>query len=115
MTNLRRAITVVMVSAGLAAFGGAASAHAQDSDERFMEAVSSMGISAGPDVDLPALGRQVCDTMSREMARNPNPPPVVRGIVNSLRNSNLTKEQAVGFMQASVTIYCPQFGRYIGR
>lgn len=53
--------------------------------------------------------------MTREMARNPNPPPLVRGILQSLVNSNLTKEQAVGFMRASVNIYCPQFSRYLGR
>ena len=112
MTTLRRAVTVVMV-AGL--FGGAATAHAQTADERFEEAVSSMGITAGPETDIPALGRNVCDTMTRELERNPNPPPVVRGIVSSLQNSNLTREQAVGFMQASVTVYCPQFTRFIGR
>lgn len=115
MTTVRRAIAVAMVSAGLAAFGSAATAHAQDADEQFLEAVSSMGISAGPETDIPGLGRQVCTTMANEMARNPNPPPIVRSIVASLVNSNLTKEQAVGFMQASVTIYCPQFSRYIGR
>jgi hypothetical protein len=115
MTHLRRAITVVTVSAGLTVFGGAALAHAQDADEQFLETVSSMGISAGPETDLPALGRQVCTTMTTEMARNPNPPPLVRGIVSSLMNSNLSKEQAVGFMKASVAIYCPQFTRYTGR
>jgi len=115
MTTVRRAITVVMVTVGLAGFGGAASAHAQDADEQFLEAVSSLGISAAPEADVPALGRQVCTTITTEMARNPNPPPVIRGILQSLVNSNLTKEQAVGFLQASVTVYCPQYSRYIGR
>ncbi|MFI5509302.1 DUF732 domain-containing protein [Mycobacterium sp. NPDC051804] len=115
MTTVRRAIAVAVVSAGLAVFGGAASAHAQDADEQFEEAVSALGITTGPETDVPGLGRQVCDTMTHEMARNPNPPPVVRGIVNSLMNSNLTKKQAVGFLQASVTTYCPQFSRYLGR
>jgi hypothetical protein len=114
MTTLRRAVTVVMV-AGLAVFGGAATAHAQTADERFEEAVSSLGITAGPETDIPALGRTVCDRMTQELERNPNPPPVVRGIVSSLQNSNLTREQAVGFMRASVTVYCPQFTRFVGR
>ncbi len=115
MPTLRRVITVVMVAAGFAVFGGAASAHAQDADEQFEKAVSSIGITAGDETDLPALGKNVCNTMTTEMARNPNPPPVVRGIVASLQNSNLSHEQAVGFMQASVIIFCPQFGRFIGR
>jgi hypothetical protein len=125
MTTLRRAVIVVMVTAGLAGFGGAvaqAQGDASDpsetqspADKQFEKAVSDLGITAGPETDIPALGRQVCDTMTREMARNPNPPPVVRGIVSSLENSNLTKEQAVGFMQTSVAIYCPQFARFTGR
>ena len=115
MTTLRRAVTIVMASAGLAGFCGVAVAHAQDADEQFEKAVGSIGITAGPGTDLPALGRNVCGTMAQELARNPNPPPVVRGIVSSLENSNLSREQAVGFMRASVVIYCPQFTRYIGR
>ena len=115
MTTVRRAIVVAVVSAGLAVFGAAASAHAQDADEQFEKVVSELGITAGPETDIPGLGRQVCTTMTTEMARNPNPPPLVRGIVSSLMNSNLTKEQAVGFMQASVNIYCPQFSRSVGR
>ena len=128
MTTLRRAVTVVMVAVGLAGFGGAV-AHAQgdasdtsdasdtqsDSDKQFEDVVGSLGITAGPETDIPALGRNVCGTMTQELAKNPNPPPVVRGIVSSLENSNLTREQAVGFMQASVAIYCPQFTRYTGR
>jgi hypothetical protein len=114
MTTLRRAVTVVMVTAGFAVFGGAASAHAQDADVQFEKAVSSLGITAGDETDIPALGRNVCNTMTQELAKNPNPPPVVRGIISSLQNSNLSHEQAVGFMQASAMIYCPQFARFVG-
>ncbi|WP_099037343.1 DUF732 domain-containing protein [Mycobacterium neglectum] len=118
MTTARRAITVVMVAAGLAMFGGTAalqSANAQTNDERFEEAVSSLGIQASPQTDIPAMGRSVCDAMTQQLAQNPNPVPVVRGIVGTLQNSNFSREQAVGFMQASVIVYCPQFGRFIGR
>jgi hypothetical protein len=115
MTTLRRAITIAMASAGLVMSGGVAVAHAQDADEQFEEVVSSLGITSGPETDIPALGQSVCSTMTQELARNPNPPPVVRGIVGSLENSNLTREQAIGFMQASVMIYCPQFSRFTGR
>ncbi|WP_006245137.1 DUF732 domain-containing protein [Mycolicibacterium tusciae] len=118
MTTVRRAITVVMVAAGLAMFGGAAtlqSANAQTNDEKFEEAVSSLGINAGPQTDIPAMGRSVCDAMTQQLAQNPNPVPVVRGIVGTLQNSNFSREQAIGFMQASVLVYCPQFGRFIGR
>jgi hypothetical protein len=114
MTTVRRAITVVMVAAGLVMFGGAA-VHAQTTDERFVEAVSSLGISAGPETDIPAMGRSVCDAMTQQLAKSPNPVPVVRGIVATLQNSNLSREQAIGFMQTSVIVYCPQFGRLMGR
>jgi hypothetical protein len=113
MTTLRRAVTVVMVTAGLAGFGGASVAHAQDADEQFEKAVSSLGITAGDETDIPALGKNVCTTFAQEFAKNPNPPPIVRGLITSLQNSNLSREQAVGFMQASVFIYCPQFGRFL--
>lgn len=116
MTAVRRAITVVMVAAGLAMFGGAAAVHAQTNDERFEEAVSSLGINAGPETDIPAMGRAVCDAMTQQkLAQNPNPVPVVRGIISTLQNSNLSREQAVRFMQTSVIVYCPQFGRFMGR
>ncbi len=85
-------------------------------DEQFEEAVSSLGINAGPETDIPAMGRAVCDAMTQpKLAQNPNPVPVVRGIVSTLQNSNLSREQAVRFMQASVIVYCPQFGRFMGR
>jgi hypothetical protein len=118
MTTVRRAITVVMVAAGLAVFGGVAtlqSANAETNDERFEEAVSSLGINAGPETDIPAMGHSVCDAMTQQLAQNPNPVPIVRGIVSTLQNSNLSREQAIGFMQVSVIAYCPQFGRFIGR
>jgi hypothetical protein len=118
MTTVRRAFTVVLVAVGLAMFGGGAalqSANAQTKDERFEEVVSSLGVEAGPETDIPAMGRSVCDAMNQQLPQNPNPVPVVRGIVNTLQNSNLSRDQAVGFMQASVLAYCPQFGRLMGR
>lgn len=115
MTAVRRAITVVMVAAALAMFGGAAAVQAQTNDERFEEAVSSLGINAGPEIDIPAMGRSVCDAMTQQLTGNPNPVPVVRGIIATLQNSNLSREQAIRFMQASVIVYCPQFGRLMGR
>jgi len=115
MTTLRRAVTVVMVTAGLVGFGGAAVANAQDADEQFVKAVGTIGITAGPGTDLPALGRNVCNSFAQEFAKSPNPPPIVRGIIASLQNSNLSREQAVGFTQASMAIYCPQFARFLPR
>jgi hypothetical protein len=108
-------ITAAMVVAGFAVFGAAASAHAQTDDERFVDAVSALGITAGPDTDIPALGQGVCDMLTDGIAKNVNPVPVVRGVVASLQNSNLTREQAVGFMQTAVAVYCPQHARYTSR
>jgi hypothetical protein len=110
-----RTLAAAVAVAGAAVCGSGAIAHAQTNDERFLKAVTSMGITAGPDTDLPALGRSVCDTLTQQMAVNPNPAPLVRGIVASLENSNLTRDQAVGFMKASVATYCPQHYRLTGR
>ncbi|BBX04439.1 hypothetical protein BST36_21775 [Mycolicibacterium moriokaense] len=108
MTTLRRVFTIAMVAVGIAVFG-AATAQAQDSDEQFEKAVNSLGITAGDDTDLAGLGRNVCNTLAVEMARNPNPAPLVRNLVASLQNANLSRAQAVGFMRVSVAVYCPQF------
>ncbi|MEO3760861.1 DUF732 domain-containing protein [Mycobacterium sp. B14F4] len=106
---------VALAFAGLALLGGAATAHAQTADERFEEAVSSMGITAGPETDIPAMGQNVCKMLTEGLASNVNPVPVVRGVVTSLQSSNLTRAQAVGFMQASVAVYCPNHARSVGR
>ena len=106
---------VALAVAGLVAIGGTATAHAQTADERFEDAVSSLGITAGPDIDIPAMGQNVCTMLTEGLASNVNPVPVVRGVVTSLQSSNLTREQAVGFMQASVAVYCPNHMRSVGR
>jgi hypothetical protein len=110
-----RTVATATAVAGFALFGCAATAHAQTDDERFEDAVSALGITAGPDTDIPALGRGVCDMLTEGIAKNVNPVPVVRGVVTSLQNSNLTREQAVGLMQASVGVYCPQHARFTSR
>jgi hypothetical protein len=110
----RRTVAALAV-AGVAVCGSAATAAAQPNDERFQEMLTSMDIKAGPDTDLPAMGQSVCNTLTQQMAVNPNPAPLVRGIISSLENSNLTRQQAVGFMKASVAVYCPQHYRLTGR
>ena len=106
---------LALAIAGLAVVGAAPAADAQTADERFEDAVSSLGITAGPDIDLPAMGQNVCTMLTEGLASNVNPVPVVRGVVTSLQSSNLTREQAVGFMRASVAVYCPNYMRSIGR
>jgi hypothetical protein len=106
---------IALAIAGLAVLGACPSAHAQTADEQFEDAVTALGITVGPEVDIVAQGRNVCTTLTDGIEKNVNPVPVVRGVVMSLQNSNLTKEQAVGFMQASVAAYCPNYLRVIGR
>jgi hypothetical protein len=110
-----RLCAAAMAAAGFFVLAGAATAHAQTADERFEDAVSSMGITAGPDIDIPAMGQNVCTMLTDGLASNVNPVPVVRGVVKSLQSSNLTREQAVGFMRASVAVYCPQHARFTNR
>ncbi|MDY6995433.1 MAG: DUF732 domain-containing protein [Actinomycetota bacterium] len=115
MIRHRRTVAAAMVAAGLAMFSGAGIAHADTDDERFEDAVTAMGIPLGPDEDLPLVGKHVCDMLTQGFAANAaNPVPVVRGVVNTLANT-VTKEQAVGLMRASVVVYCPQYGRFMGR
>jgi hypothetical protein len=115
MALARRTITVVMVAAVLAAFGGPASAQAQTDDQRFADEVGALEIPFAPDEDLPALGRSVCEMLTGGLAGNPNPVPVVRGVVQRLENSGMSRQQAVGLMRVSVSVYCPQHSRYMGR
>ena len=115
MTPLFRTVTAVMVAAGLAVFGGTASAQAQSDDKKFIDEVAALGIPFAPNEDLPAIGRSVCEMLNGGLAGNPNPVPVVRGVVQKLEISGMSREQAVGLMRVSVAVYCPQHGRYMGR
>ena len=115
MIRHRRTI-VAMVAAGLAVFGGAATAQAETPDERFANVVTTLGIPHTPDEDLSVVGKRVCDMLTGSLTGNPNPVPAVRGVVSTLSsNANITKQQAVGLMQASTYIYCPQWARFTGR
>ena len=118
MTRLHRSITVLMLAAGLAVFGGAASvqsAQAQTNDQQFADDVAALGIPFGPDEDLPKIGHSVCEMLTGGLTGNPNPVPVVRGVVSKLESGGMSKSQAVGLMRASVAVYCPQHGRFMGR
>ncbi|MCB0948813.1 MAG: DUF732 domain-containing protein [Mycobacterium sp.] len=110
----RRAVAVAMIAAGFSMFAGA-TAQADTPDERFTEAVTALGIDVAPDTDLPAVGQQVCDMLTSAVVGNVNPVPAVRGVVTTLANSGMEREQAVGLMRASVGIYCPKYGRFVGR
>lgn len=115
MTSHRRAVAVAMVAAGFSVLASAVSAHAETLDERFTEAVTSLGIEVAPDTDLPEAGRQVCDMLTAGIVGNVNPVPAVRGVVTTLTNSGLSREQAVGMMRVSVAAYCPQHARFVSR
>ncbi|MEE9242841.1 MAG: DUF732 domain-containing protein [Mycobacterium sp.] len=115
MTSHRRAVAVAMLAAGFSVSANATSAHAETLDERFTEAVTSLGIEVAPDTDLPEAGRQVCDMLTAGVVGNVNPVPAVRGVVTTLTNSGLSREQAVGMMRVSVAAYCPQHARFVSR
>ena len=116
MTRHRRTVTAALIAAGFALFGGLAPAHADSPDDRFAAYIDQIGIPRSPDQDLKAVGQRVCDMLTTGLQGNPNPAPAVRGVVGTLsKNANITKEQAVGLMRASSYVYCPQWGRLIGR
>ena len=60
-------------------------APAYPDDQRFADAVKALGLPAGPDVDLPAVGHRICEMITTGRASNINPVPTVRGVVNTLR------------------------------
>ena len=110
-----RRIAAALVVAGFA-LGSAATAHAQTDDERFVNAVDTLGIeTAATAEELPAVGHHVCDMLTAGLVGNPNPVPAVRGVVTTLAGNGMSKEQAVGLMRASSAVYCPQFARFMGR
>lgn len=115
MIRRRRTTVAVLLAAGIAAFGAAAPAHADTPDERFTQAVNTLGIQVAPDTDLPAVGKQVCGMFASQVVTSVNPVPAVRGVVTTLQGSGINRDQAVGLMRASVGIYCPQYGRFVGR
>jgi hypothetical protein len=117
MVRHGRAAAVLSAAAGVIVAGAltAVPAAAQTQDEAFAAAVKALNIPFGPNVDLPQVGRGVCDRLSQGLATNVNPVPVVRGVVNTLRNSGIDRAQAAGLLRASVAVYCPQYGNIIGR
>ncbi|CAA0117460.1 Uncharacterised protein [Mycolicibacterium vanbaalenii] len=115
MISDRRAVAAAMVAAGFSLFVAAAPAHADTPDERFTQAVNTLGIQVAPDTDLPAVGKQVCGMFASQVVTSVNPVPAVRGVVTTLQDSGINRDQAVGLMRASVGIYCPQYARFIGR
>ncbi|MGV0604066.1 DUF732 domain-containing protein [Mycolicibacterium sp. XJ1904] len=113
MTYLRR-LTAVAGAAGIALFGGVATAQAQDDDAKFADHVEALQIPLG-ETDLPALGQGICDMLTAGLDGTANPVPVVRGVVNRLTGTGMDRGQAAGLMRAAVAVYCPQHGRFMGR
>lgn len=113
MTFLRR-LTVVVTAAVVALSAGTATANAQDDDAKFADQVAALQIPVG-DVDLPALGHGICDMLTTGLAGSVNPVPVVRGVINRLAGSGMSRGEAAGLMRAAVAVYCPQHARFMGR
>ena len=115
MIRHRRTVAAATVAAGLAMFSGVATAHAETQDEKFTNAVTTMGIPLGASDDAPTVGKRICEMLTTGLTGNPTPVPVVRGVVNTLAGNGLSREQAVGLTRLSAAVYCPQYGRYLGR
>lgn len=115
MIRHRRTAAVAAFAAGFAMFGSVATAHAQTKDEAFTAAVVSLGIPLGPEQEAPVLGHKVCEMLTGGITGNPNPVPVVRGVVQTLANNGISREQAGSLTRLSVAAYCPQFSRLVGR
>ncbi len=105
----------VLAVSWLGVVEGAASAQADPNDDRFVDAVATLGIQSDPDA-LPATGRRICDMLTSGLKGNVNPLPTVRGVRDMLQRSNgLTRAQASGLLQASVAVYCPEHTAITGR
>ena len=113
--NHRRTVVTAIVATGIA-FGMAAPAQAQTADQWFTDTVQKMNIPFAADTDLPAVGKQVCEMLTSALASNAvNPVPAVRGVRTTLTSRGLDRAQAGGLLKASVTAYCPQNARFVGR
>ena len=115
MNRRRRTVTTLLVAAGLVLSAGTATAHAETQDEKFTNAVTTMGIPLGASDDAPTVGKRICEMLTAGLTGNPNPVPVVRGVVNTLAGNGLSREQAVGLSRLSAAVYCPQYARFLGR
>lgn len=109
------ALSAAFAVASVLGMSTAGVAAATTQDEQFIDVVEQLGISVGEGVDVPAIGRGVCQTLTNDIAANTNPVTSIRSIVTTLENEGLTDTQAVGVMRYAVVIYCPQWGTFIGR
>ena len=109
------AAMAVAACVGTAGVAGAVPAPAYPDDQRFADAVKALGLPAGPDVDLPAVGHRICEMITTGRASNINPVPTVRGVVTTLQNTGMSRGQAIGLMRASVAVYCQQHASVVGR
>ncbi len=110
-----RRCVAVLAAAGAAALLGAGPAQASSDDQRFSDAVATLNIPMAPDVDVPKVGRDVCDMITTGRSQTIDPVRTIRGVVGALENSGMNRNQAVGVMRAAVAVYCPEHGSVIGR
>lgn len=113
----RSALVAAVAAAGLVAAGVATAgpALATTPDQAFADAVAELQIPLAAGADVPKIGHDICDMLTTGLTSNPNTVPTVRGVVRTLQNNGLEREQAVGLMQAAVWVYCPEHRRVIGR
>lgn len=114
MVTFSHRIAAVLAAACVGAAGGLPVAAADDPDERFEAAVAALGIPTSAGSDVAAVGHQICDMLTANLAGAVNPVPAVRGVVSTLQNKGLSRSQAGGLLRAAVVIYCPQQGPTIG-
>ncbi|MGK2879446.1 MAG: DUF732 domain-containing protein [Mycobacterium sp.] len=118
ISHRRRAAAAVAAAAGVLLTGavGIGPATATTEDERFIAVVEQLDIAFAPGTDLPAVGRGVCENITQG-ARSGfnNPVTAVLGVVTALENTGMTRGQAVGLLQISVLMYCPEFRSFLPR
>lgn len=115
MSRRHRRVAAVIALACVSAGVAAPIASADTPDEQFGAAVTALGIPTTPDTDVPALGHQICDLLTTNLAGAVNPVPAVRGVVTTLQSKGLTRAKAGGLLKAAVLSYCPEHASYVGR
>ncbi len=73
MIRHRRTVAAAMVAAGLADVRGCGLRAGPNRRRAFEKAVTSLGIELAPDVDLPAVGQQVCDMFATRRGHQRQP------------------------------------------
>lgn len=105
---------LVVLGAGIAQ-ADPTPANPTPTDQRYIDAVAQLNIPFASGVDIPGQGHQICEMISSGRKQTVDPVRTIRGVVQTLQNSGMSRGQAVALMKLSVAAYCPEHTAITGR